>query len=278
MLRANEVPYLFPGILSDGSNFQAIGFDTDACMDYAAYDSRRFDVYGIVHDTAAVIKSDLDTGASAALVGGSLGGMLIPFIVQQLRILMPQSSLSELRCVIIDAPFGVESMIAARCSPTVGRLICSPFGQLLRPLASIKMGPKDEYIKVPEVDMMREITGKDEITSEEMTADSWRAYVKRRAIRELGGHSSRLWLAQLRWMTKVGQDGSLDRACKALRGVDATYLACMSIGNDVVMQPAAMMRWLGSVPGMNLLRVDAVHCGFVQQAPLFRRALAEILG
>lgn len=274
---SHEVPYLLPGILSDGSNFQALGFDTDACMDYAAYDPECFNVYDIVHDLAGVIKNDLETGVTAALVGASLGGMLIPFVVQQLRVIMPASSLSEVRCIIIDAPFGVESMIAAGCSPLAGRLIRSPIGQLLRPLASIKVGPKDQCIEIPDADMMRAIAG-DDITDEMMTEDGWRAYVRRRAIAELGGHASQQWLEQLRWMTRVGHDGSLYRACKSLKGVNTTYLACLGPGNDVVKQPHAMVQWQRNVPGLHVVEKNVVHCGFLQQAPTFRGALAEILG
>lgn len=264
--------FLLPGILSRGEGFRALGFDAGDVVDYNAFESRGFNPYEIVLDVAAVIKMRLVDGLPVTLIGASLGGMMIPFIVEELRRLMPGAPLSGLRCVIIDAPFGVESMIAAGCSPFVGCVIRSPFGQLMRPLASIKIGPKDQYIEIPDNNTMREIAG------ETRTDAGWRAYVKRRAIEELSGHSSKQWLEELRWMTQVGLDGSLCRACKALSGVDATYLACLSAGNDVVQQPVAAMQWQRNTSGLRVVEVNAVHCGFLQQAPTFRGVLVKILG
>ena len=61
-------------------------------------------------------------------------------------------------------------------------------------------------------------------------------------------------------------------------GVDTAYLACTGPANDVVTQPLASEWWAASLPDLRMYGVNAAHCGFVQQAPTFRGALAEILG
>jgi hypothetical protein len=263
---------LFPGILSQGESFQALGFDTTDVVEYGEPGEGDFDARRIVHDTAVVIMGNLKDGLPALLVGASLGGMLIPFVVGKLHRLMPELPLDLLRCVIIDAPFGVETMTAMSRLPLAGYMIRSPFGHVLRPLAFIKVGPRDKYIDIPNASMRYEIAG------ETVSAGSWPEYVKQRAIRELTGHSSRQWLEQLRWMTRVGHDGSLHRACLAMTGVETSYLACMGPANDVVTQPLASEWWAASLPDLRRYGADAAHCGFVQQAPTFREALADILG
>jgi len=272
ILRENEVPFLLPGILSRGENFLALGFDEDCVEEYDGIGHGAFDARAIAYETAVMVKSALEAGLPALLVGASLGGMLIPFVYGELCQLMREVPLDLLRCLIIDAPFGAETMIAMGCSAFAGRVIRSPIGQALRPLASIKVGPKDQHIEVPDDDMMREIAGI------AMSGAEWRAYVKRRAIAELSDHSSKQWLEQLRWMTQMSHDGSLHCACLAMRGVDTSYLACVGPGNDVVKQPLASELWAASTPDLKMYSANAVHCGFVQQAPTFRGALAEILG
>ena len=272
VLRENEVPFLLPGILSRGESFQALGFDTTHVVEYDDPGEDGFDAHRIVRETAIMIMANLNDRLPALLIGSSVGGMLIPFIVGKLYRLMPDFQPRMLRCVIIDSPFGVETMIAARRSPLAGFLIRSPFGHVLRPLAFVKVGPQDKYIDTPGVDMRYEIAGR------VVSKDDWPEYVKRRTVEELTGHSSMQWLEQLRWMTRVGHDGSLHRACLEMKGVSTSYLACMGPANDVVTQPLAREYWAASTPDLRVFEVNAAHCGFVQQAPTFRGALAEILG
>lgn len=266
------MPFVLPGILSRGENFQALGFRAEEVVRYDKYGEDGFDAHRIVHETAILVMTNLSDGLPSLLVGASLGGMLIPFIVGKLHRLMPKLPLDLLRCVIIDAPFGVETMTAMSRLPLAGYMIRSPFGHVLRPLAFIKVGPRDKYIDIPNAGMRHDVAGR-------VVSDSdWPEYVKRRAIDELTGHSSRQWLEQLRWMTRVGHDGSLHRACLGMKGVDTAYLACMGPANDVVTQPLASEWWAASLPDLRMHKVNGAHCGFVQQAPTFRGALAEILG
>lgn len=274
MLGENRVVYFLPGILSRGEDAQPLGLEGKV-VKYDKHGSKHFEADWIVKDTVYKILPDLHGDKEVWLIGASLGGMLIPFIIREIRDWLnpAEGMLNKLHCVIIDSPSGVETLIAARCSPFVGRVIRSPFGQALRPLAHVKMGPKDEYIDIPDADTMREIA--DGVA---MSADDWREYVKRRAIKELGGHSSRQWLHQLRWMTQVGRDDSLRLACGWMKGIDTTYVACISAGNNVVKQPLAMEHWQGDIHDLKVYPVNGVHCGFLQQARVFRGALKEILG
>ena len=272
MIPELELRFALPGILSRGENFQILGFHADEIVVYDDFGLGSFDASAIVREIATMVRMELADGLSFLLTGALLGGMLIPFIVQEIRQQAPELSLERLRCVIIDAPFGVETMVAAARSPLAGYLIRSPFGHVLRPLASIKVGPRDEYIEVPGAATMREIAG------EAMSAEDWREYVKQRARQELTGHSSRQWLEQLRWMTRVAWNGSLRRACRTMRGVETSYLACAGPANDVVVQPLARECWAACTPDLRMYEVDAAHCGFVQQAPTFRWMFAEIIG
>jgi hypothetical protein len=63
-----------------------------------------------------------------------------------------------------------------------------------------------------------------------------------------------------------------------MKGLNTSYLTCVAPGSDVVKQPLASELWAASTPDLKMYSVEATHCGFVQQAPLFHGALAEILG
>lgn len=274
MFRPDETVYWLPGILSKGEGLQVLGGNpTGDVVRYDPYGTKRFDARRIVDRIAGEILWDLrDDGYKALLVGASLGGMLAPFVVREMRRRLDSSELgvlSNLRIVIIDAPSGATSMKAV--SPLASRVIASPFGHLLRPLAHIKVLPKEEYIQVPDVSTMFEIADR------AMSDAEWHAYVKQRAKQELSGHSSKLWLEQLRWMIRVGADGSLAEACKALDGVNTAHLQCTGPANDVLTVDASTW-WYDSVPGLKTFWVEAAHCGFLQQAPAFRKILAKILG
>jgi len=277
MLREGEVAFLLPGILSRGENFQALGIPTDGVAEYGMFGPNCFKPDWSVRGAALDVLNSLRRGKKVLLVGASLGGMLVPFVVREIReLLIPDEDvLSGLRCVIIDAPSGAKTMKAV--GPFASRVITSPFGHLLRPLAHVKVLPKDDYIEVPDTETTREIAG------EAMSGVAWRAYIKGRAKQELGGHSSKLWLEQLRWMIRVGDDGELtkvcdlEKACASLAGIDVAYLQCCGAGNDVV-TPDASGWWHDVVPGIKMFWVEAAHCGFVQQAPTFRGALTKILG
>lgn len=257
------------GILNHGDKFAPLGFEADHVV---TYDARMPMVASDVIEKTAGLLVDLTLRGSVTLIGSSMGGMLAAFIVKRWRWLTADGQLDRLRVVLEDVPNGVESMAAAFCNPAVGRIITSPIGHILRPLSQIKVGPKDQYIEIPPAHIQQEIAGRD------MGDDDWRAYVKAEAIKGLSGFSGDAWLSWLRWMIQVGRNGSLAEACGALEGIDTAYIACMGDGNDVVKQPHALDWWVQHVAGLKVLRIEATHCGHLQQVLTFRSAFAQAMG
>lgn len=257
------------GILNHGDKFDPLGYDIDRVI---AYDPRNEFVADKYIAEAANLLYEQALKGQVILIGSSLGGMLIPFVVDLWRQRDLGIHLDRLKDIIEDASSGVESMMAAFCSPMLGKLITSPLGHVLRPLSQIKVGPKDEYIEIPPADIMMQLAGK------AMADDAWRDWVKAESIKGLSGFSGEAWLSQLRWMITVGRDGSLAEACLALDGVSTTYIACLGAGNDVVKQPYSADWWESHVPGLQVLRIEATHCGHLQQVIAFRAAFAQAMG
>ncbi len=257
------------GILNHADKFDPLGYDIDRVIAYDPRNEFVADKY-ITQATNLLYEQALE--GPVILAGSSLGGMLIPFVVDLWRQRDLGLHLDRLKVVIEDAPSGVESMMAAFCSPMLGKLITSPFGNVLRPLSQIKIGPKDEYIEIPSPDIQYQLAGR------AMSADDWRAWVKAESIKGLTGFTGDAWLSQLRWMITVGRDGSLAEAIQALNGIDVTYIACLGAGNDVVKQPYALDWWVRHVPGLQILRIEATHCGHLQQVLTFGQVFAQAMG
>jgi hypothetical protein len=228
-----------------------------------------------INELVDLVFGDIDMAAknsqSITLIGSSLGGMQLPFIVGAYRVYGLRKDI-PMKSIIIDAPTGAETMVQVPLGRFGETVVMSPFGQLLKPLAYIKIGPKDSLIHVPETEeLMIEVAGK------AMTSEQWRSWVKDRAVKGLSGHSARLWLSQLRWMISVGRNGLLEERCRALQDDDITYIACLGSGNDVVCQPAAAS-WWEEVLNAEVVKVeDGVHCGYLQQACHFREVLSKVM-
>lgn len=257
------------GILNHGDKFDPLGYDIDRVIPYEPREEFVAEKY--IADAAELLTEKALEGP-VILIGSSLGGMLIPFVVDLWRQRDLGIHLDRLKVIIEDAPSGVESMMAAFCSPMLGKLITSPLGHVLRPLSQIKVGPKDEYIEIPPADVMIQLAGK------AMAEGDWRVWVKAESIKGLSGFSGDAWLSQLRWMITVGRNGSLAEAIQALNGIDVTYIACLGAGNDVVNQPYALDWWAQYLPDLHVLRVEATHCGHLQQVLTFRQVFVQAMG
>lgn len=224
---------------------------------------------GDYHDHDLFIKTIVDYLSSfdvdrLNIVGVSMGGMKVPFVVQALPIDL-SSKLG--RIVIVDAPNGAETMKALPtfmasilASDIVGDLLATRFGDWL--VAKMSEPPKDEEISLPGDAYMRYHLGNVELPD----LSEWREIVKRDGKLALSGYSGWLWWSWLEWMIRVGRDDSLARAClRSLEGRDAIYIACTHVGNGVVAQPEAMNWWLKRVSTLRHLEVEIVHAGFLQQ-------------
>lgn len=189
----------------------------------------------------------------AGLVGTSLGGMLIPFVMAQSNLIVRQ----RLRIVIVDAPGGAETIINPMAR----------WASLAR-LAS----PITRYIDVPVTDEMLPRT-------DQTTTSLEPRLLQQIARRNLEGHKLSMLVGQTAWMRRVGRDGSLAQACRSLLDHDVTYVVCAPEWNSAVHQPSALTWWQNHVPSMKVVWLKATHGGFLQNTPefadLFRIVFSE---
>ena len=210
------------------------------------------------------------------LVGASMGGMQIPFIVQEWRTRNPGQAPTWLRkAVLIDAPTGPETMnelpmwaVPILASRPVGALMSTALGDWI--VARMTVPPKTSEITEPS-DFDAFLLG---FRGEGF--HEWVAFVQEKATAGLSGYTGAQWWAWLRWMITVGKDGSYVGACKSLSGVETWYVECTHPGNVTVTQPGACL-WHGMfIKGLWSFEVNAVHCGFLQQRGVFVEALKRI--
>ncbi len=211
------------------------------------------------------------TGNKVVLIGSSLGGVQVPFVLQELLNQRSYDDFRWLKVIMVDPPWGVQTMIGAMCSKFVGKFLMSPLGVLVMPLSMIKVPPKDEFIECPSDDVMFELAGFD------MDEPTWRSRVKQLAIRGLTGYSGQLWLSQIRLMIEVEQNGALAKACEVLRFFSVTLVRCDGPGNEVVRQPLAADLHKEAAPSIEIVGVAGVHCGYLQQPDLFRGVIHSVL-
>lgn len=187
-----------------------------------------------------------------ALVGASFGGMLIPFVVSRLA----GSVRDRLKIVIVDAPTGLDTII-------------DPMARWARLATLASLVTRHIDVPVSE-DMLPKL---DEISD---GLDERR--IRAIARRNVTGHKLSALIGPTAWMARVGCDGSLAEACKSLRGLDVTYVACIHPGNGVVRQPRAVAWWRQHVPTLRVVRVEATHCGFLQNEPEFVEVFRDVFG
>lgn len=219
---------------------------------------------------------DLHRGQKIDLVGESMGGMKIPFLVDSLS---PADRARLGKIIIVDAPTGAETMKAlpnwfapALASGLVAWGMAGRIGDAL--VAKMTDPPKLDEITTPDrqtAEMIMQRYGSIH------TYDEWSEFVAEESIRGLSGFSGRMWQSWLAWMIQVGRDHSLEKACMSLAGLDVTYVACVHPGNSVVAQPSAANWWRTRVPGIKEHAVSATHSGFLQNQPELAAAIRKIL-
>lgn len=269
---ANEATLFLPGILGKAENYffpianlfpgRHIGID-DVGTSYDHDD--------MVEKVLNELFRFYTRNQSVTMVGASIGGMKIPFVIEQFRQLYPSYSLDFIkRIVIIDAPSGAETLVPL--PDWSSGFVESRAGILISPLSKIIVAPKDSEITYPGPRALQRMTDDDRLPEAE-----WRELVKRTAKYHLRGYSMRLWWSWMSWMIKVGRDGSLARACASLEHVKTVYVACTHEGNVTVDQPRALEWFAEHVPDLHVMSVNAVHCGFLQQQPEFEEVLRPAL-
>lgn len=202
-----------------------------------------------------------------------MGGMRVPFYTEDYRRRHPKENLDWLETVVIDAPNGAPTMkeLPKLLRPVVRSPVTGPlFGSAVMKFLK---GPKDDEIDVPSPELMLAIAGK------VMAADEWRSYIKNTAMDNMSGFDGRQWWEWIEWMMRVGvggdRDRSLERAAASLFGIKTTYIANTHPGNVTTTQPDAG-NWWHAFAGAEVVEVDAVHCGFLQQPQRFGDAILRV--
>jgi pimeloyl-ACP methyl ester carboxylesterase len=244
-------------------------------VEHLAYDAEKFNPDVAMNDLIARLKQ-LEYSRGVVLIGSSLGGCIAAFAVNAIR--RGRTDLDWLKLVVVDSPSGSKTFKGFEWMPTW--LINSWFGAVfLRVFGAIMMWvsrkgpglPKDRYITRPRPEVMMALSGFSNLSD-----DEWRLWVKQMAKRGLTGHRAKVWAQQIRWMAKIGADGSLDEAVRGLDGLDVTYVMCTD-GNDVVSQPEAS-NWWRERCGADVITVAAPHCGYLQMQTEFEGAFNYLLG
>ena len=273
---------LLPGILARPvEQYNPLGLALEAIgrpIGFSYASDARMNMPGLVELVRTQLSESLARGP-VVLVGSSMGGMQIPFIIEDYRNKYTSAAkdLEQLKIIIVDAPTGAETMkalpnfAAGLLASGAGRMVLgSSLGDKL--VAKMSEPPKDDEITIPSDDVMRRLTG-----GKLFSDADYKAWVKATAIEGLKGYSGLLWWSQMRWMINAGKSHQLDEAIASLHELDVTYLACTHPGNGVVAQPSAMDWWAARLPTMKRAEVYGTHCGYLQNQPEFAAAFRAIL-
>lgn len=244
-----------------------IGFDYDP--------HKRMNMPELLTKVRQMLYEAQGAGRKVTLIGSSMGGMQVPFVVEHCRKKHPSDDLSWLRKeVIVDPPTGADTMIAVK-PKFVAPVVASSLWRLTiaHLIARIKVGPKDYAITIPSQEVMRELAGS------AMSDAEWKEWITATQLASLEGYSSDLQWSWTNWMITVGRDGSYAKALQSLRGLNATYIAAVSPWNDVVAQPQAVEWHLKQCPTLKRIDIAAAHCGggYWQNQPEYATAFASAL-
>lgn len=258
-----KVVVVLPGILSTplekvGPVLKTISKNADiAGIDYG---TGEIDVDGIAANTANLIKDLADKKAEVTMMGISVGGLLVPFVMRYLAMMDGDPTKALKKNIIIDAPHGADTMIPLPAfarwvfTKKAYRALNGPVGDWL--LDHIVVPPKDENIEVP-ADVKDPVAHK--------------AAVKERALYELRGHEWSMYGSQNDLMA-----GLMPRL-SILNTVPTTYVACVSKKNDTVKQPLALERWLDEVPTMEVVKVDTAHAAFLEAPITWNEVMDDLI-
>lgn len=236
-----------------------------------------FDPDLTIMETVAWVKYWRGCGYQVRMLGSSLGGMQAAFVVQKLREELPNDNFEWLQVVLVDSPNGSKTCKGLEWVPSSGPLawlamfVVRVLGFFIMWIGRMGPGlPKDDEISQPSPPTMVKLGGRSDMTTTE-----WQQHVKATAKQGLKGHRASVFAAQVRWMAKVGADGSLQQAAVALCDIDVTYLMCTD-GNATVVQPEAA-DWWQEYGDVRIVAVAAPHCGYLQKQVEFDEVLLDTL-
>lgn len=248
--------YAFSGVLTRGyEHFWPVRRSLPGLMITVAASGRKFNVDYMVCRAAKEMVFSYAFGKDLVIVGASMGGQIVPFVVEYLRgMLRGNLDGSRVRVVLVDPACGLASI----ADPMAHRYLSHP--ALAAPLSGIVglLG-----VNVPVSDNM--LPQADEISAPD------KEQVRELAKEHLSGHKLSLLMRQTRWMIESERNGSLDRAVQSLAGLEVSYIKS-SVGDSPIVQPHSVDWWSERVPQMNVIDVDGTHCGFLQNPDEFNDA------
>ena len=236
------------------------------------YDGPHFCADQIAKGVAKGVAAKVRRGERVMLFGSSMGAMLSVFVLEQLMLLNVDTSMVS--AVLIDPPSGAMSLKAVPnlSAPVVAKLEHLPtwlnggFTNSFFQKAFCSGSAPDAPIQVPR--------------NRAADADAYRAEVQQRCWEGQQGFTPTLSFGELAWMTRVGRDGSLARALRAINGkFSVMHVACTGSPetgqNAVVSNPLAQSFYQKHLADARFLVLDTNHTNYEEFAPKWRRFLRD---
>ena len=257
---SSTVTFLLSGVLARGDEqFEPVRKLFPGTVWAYHTEGRDFPSGALIHYVAKGMAVAAKADKKLVLVGASMGGMLVPFIVAEFRDMVPDFDMKHLRVILVDAPNGLDGI----ADPLAHRVL--RHGALAVPAAGALslIGTK-----VPVGDDM--MPARDEVTSgdyDDLVA---------KAKEGLSGHYLSMLARQTRWMIEAGR-GPIEQAVKSLDGAKVVYVVCDTAKSPVV-QPDSAKWWVNNLPQKpKVLAVKATHCGFRQNYDRYEECFAAAL-
>ena len=218
--------------------------------DVLAYNAigRRFNPEELIDNIVIDLEPYVENEDPVRFVGASMGGMLTPFIIQELRNRYEGVRPETLQALIVDAPSGLESMANRNAYLLGNRAIASALESIPPWVTAPVWLPANNEITVPSTLLS--------------SPDNYKNQVRRSTAQRLSGFALSLWADKINWMASVGRNGTLKDACRSHDQVDTTYVVCTR-RNKQVKQPRAVEDWDRWVDSRRAY-VNAGHCAFHQ--------------
>lgn len=265
-----EIRILIPGILARvQEQFEPVlpALAHGAAVVGYTYPGRYFDPVQIATELANAVSEYFCLGwKRVTLVGASLGGRLIPDVLERmLDTRLHVSHMTQLRCVLVDAPYDGESLAAIpEIALPLARLALkfTPSTQANDGYGKWLMNrlfndlPKDDAIVVP---------------NDEIDAAAYRHRIKQTAARNLAGHDFAQLYTQLRYMATTSKMAHL------LDRVERSHYVECTRRNVTIRQPQAVTAYREAAAKLHVQTVETAHCAFLEAQPVWNQAFATIL-
>ena len=247
---------------------------------YVSYTANGFDADATAHDIAdAVITTVRDVKHTEyehiVLLGASLGASLVGQIVEVLdgRHLGNQRVITKdmLEAWIFEGTSGVTSIFGwvnrafARITPYIPqwRWLEWCFGAVLSLMLE---GPKTKNLE--EWSPTTGYTFLDTVPWDKKERDKAVKQFRLKAMREALRSSPRRYIQQIAWLTWPS-------SVSTLKGVNTTYIACVSPANTTVIQPLAAEDWKRWTD-CKVIEVPGAHIAFAERPTTYRQLIEQL--